>query len=111
MSVVKLRPKEYDKRERAKNKRRTKASWFNYEPYQSILFCPPTPKGNLARMSRGIVKKGKMEGGMDIKIKEKAGVRIGKILPGLKEKEDCGGEDCFIHGRLIGRVWFTKIHV
>ena len=32
------------KKEQRTNKRKTKASW--YRPYQSILFCPPTPKGN-----------------------------------------------------------------
>ena len=63
-----------------------KASW--YKPYQAIWFCPPTRKGNLVRMLSEIVKKEKMEGGMDIKIAEKAGIRTGKILPGLNGKED-----------------------
>ena len=42
-------------------------------------------------------KKEKMDGGLDIKVVEKAGIKIGKVLPGLKGKEDCGREDCFVH--------------
>ena len=38
-----------------------------------------------------------LAGLIDIKIVEKARVKIGKILPGLKGKEGCGREDCFIH--------------
>ena len=44
-----------------------------------------------------IVKKEKMDGGLDIKVVKKAGIKIGKVLPGLKGKEDCGREDCFVH--------------
>ena len=41
--------------------------------------------------------KEKMEGGLDIKVVEKAGVKLGKLLPGLKGKEECGRVDCFVH--------------
>ena len=43
------------------------------------------------------MEKQKEEGGISIKIVEKAGIKIGSLLPGLKENEDCGRGDCFIH--------------
>ena len=89
------RPKGYEKVQRTKKKRRGKTSW--HKPYESVLFCQPTPKGELAKTLREIVRKQKIEGGMDIKVVERAGVKIGKLLPGLKAKGDCGREDCLIH--------------
>ena len=68
------------------------------KPYQSIFFCQPTPpKADTATIIKEIVKKEKLEVGLDIKVVGKAGIKIGKILPGLKGKEDCGKEVFFIH--------------
>ena len=33
----------------------------------------------------------------NIKVVERAGVKTSSLLPGLKEKDDCGRDDCFIH--------------
>ena len=43
------------------------------------------------------MEKQKSEGGIEIKIIEKACIKIGNLLPGLKEREDCGRPNCFIH--------------
>ena len=61
------------------------------------MFCPPTPDGGLTRVLREIIKKQKMDGGLDIKIVESSGIKIAKLLPGLKEEKDYGRKDCFIH--------------
>ena len=87
--------KGYDQKERTKKKIRKKTSWC--KPYQAVLFCPPTPDGGLARVLREIIKKQKMNGRLDIKIMERSGIKIEKLLPGLKEEKDCGRKDCFIH--------------
>ena len=34
---------------------------------------------------------------MNIKVVERAGVKMSSLLPGLKGKDDCGRDDCFIH--------------
>ena len=60
------------------------------------MFCP-TPDGGLARVLREIIKKQKMDGGLEIKIVERSGIKIEKLLPGLKEEKDCGRKDCFLH--------------
>ena len=88
------RPKGYDKDTRRKKKRRSKASW--YKPFDTVMFCPPTPNEELARTLREIVQDQKAEG-LNIKVVERAGVKISSLLPGLKEKENCEREDCFIH--------------
>ena len=80
------RPKGYEEETRRKKKRRSKASW--YETYDSVLFCPPTPNGELARRWRQIIQRQKADG-INIKVVEKAGVRIGTLLQGLQAKEDC----------------------
>ena len=60
------------------------------------MFCPPTLNGELARTLRDIVQEQKADGA-NIKIVEKARIKISAMLPGLRRKEDCGREDRFIH--------------
>ena len=89
------RPKGYQKEVRLRKKRRNKAPW--YKPHSTVMFCPPTPNGDLANKLREIVQIQKKEGGIDIKIVEKAGIKIGALLPGLRKKKGCGRDECFIH--------------
>ena len=88
------RPKGYEEETRRKKKRRSKASW--YKTFDSVLFCPPTPNGELARRWRQVIQRQKADG-INIKVVEKAGVRIGTLLPGLQAKEDCERKNCMIH--------------
>ena len=88
------RPKGYKEEERRKKKARNKTSW--YMPYDSVLFIPPTPKGELLEKMKDIVKKvGNEE--ITIKIVERAGRKIRSMLPGIKEETNCKREDCFVH--------------
>ena len=89
------RPKGYDKASREKKKSRTKMSWS--KPYDSVLFCPPTPKGMLAKGLKEVIRKERQNGGINIKVVERAGVKIRSMLPGLKEQNDCERQDCVIH--------------
>ena len=89
------RPKGYESELRRRKKARTKSSW--YKPYDTILFCPPTPNSELVKRLRRIISKQKEEGGLSIKVVEKAGIKVRDLLPGLKENKDCGREDCMIH--------------
>ena len=89
------RPKGFDKEQRMKTKRRAKTSW--YKPHDTVLFCPPTPNGELAKSLKQIAEKQKSEGGISIKVIEKAGIKIANLLPGLKESDNCGRSNCFVH--------------
>ena len=89
------RPKGYNKVQRKKRKARAKVSW--YKPYDTVLFCPPTPKSELARKFKDIIEKQKAEGGVNIKVVEKAGIKLATLLPGLREEENCGRDNCFVH--------------
>ena len=89
------RPKRYEDETRKNKKHRAQMSW--YKPYDTVLFIPPTPNSELAKKFKEIVEKQKAEGGIKIKVVEKAGVKLGSLLPGLREKEDCGRENCFVH--------------
>ena len=74
---------------------RSKASW--YKPNDSVMFCPPIPRSELANKFKDIVKRQKEEGGPSIKVVEKSGIKIRDMLPGLKENRDCERENCFVH--------------
>ena len=89
------RPKGYKHEERTKKKKRTKMSWC--KPYETVLFCPPTPKGLLANQLRQVAEKERQNGGVKIKIVEKAGIKMRSVLPGLQEDSNCGRGDCIIH--------------
>ena len=64
------RPKGYGEEARKKKKTRTKSAW--YKPYDTVLFVPPTPKGELLKKLQHIVEDiGKNE--IKVKIVERAG--------------------------------------
>ena len=62
-----------------------------------MLFCPPTPKGILANKLKEVVGSARQNGGINIKVVERAGIKIRSIIPGLKEQDNCGRQDCIIH--------------
>ena len=88
------RPKGYMKDERKIMKASKKTTW--YKPYDTVLYVPVTPKSELKREIQKVVEK-HCDTGMRIKVVEKAGKRLGKVLPGLKQKTECGREDCMLH--------------
>ena len=58
-----------------------KTSW--YRPYNTVIFCPPTPGSTLANKLRLIVKEEEKRTGVRIKVVERAGVKLQHMLPGL----------------------------
>ena len=91
------RPKGYKAEEREKKKRLKKVSW--YKPFNTVLFCPPTPNSALANELRSIAKETSEKIPMKIKVVEKAGVSIRSKLPGLVENMECQHDKskCFVH--------------
>ncbi len=53
------------------------------KPYDTVLFCPPTPKGILVKKLREIVELTNQNSGINIKVVERAGKKIRSIMPGL----------------------------
>ena len=91
------RPKGYICEERKKKKDLKRTSW--YKPFDSVLFCPPTPGGMLARQLREVAERSYNKMLIRIKVVEKAGISLKQLLPGLREKKECTNirEKCFIH--------------
>lgn len=89
------RPKGYEKAKREKKKLRNKMSWS--KPHDSVVFCPPTPNSVLAKKLGEVVQEAKQNGGVDIKIVERAGVKMRSLMPGLKTQDKCNREHCLVH--------------
>lgn len=68
-----------------------------YKPHDSVLFCPPSPDSALAKELQKIADTERRNGGISIKIVERAGRKLRSILPGMREENDCGREDCLVH--------------
>ena len=63
---------------------------------------------NLARTLKKILKKEKIKEGLDIEVVEKAGIKIGKLLPGLKGKENREGRLFYPESRGQGKLQQRK---
>ena len=74
-----------------------KVSW--YKPFDTVLFCPPTPGSQLAKELRTLAKEIGEKKPMNIHVVERAGISLKIKLPGLKEQEECRNqkEHCMIH--------------
>ena len=89
------RPKGYKEDERRKKKLLEKTAW--YRPFDTVMFCPPTPGSKLALKLRSIFKEEERRTGVKVKIVERAGVKLQQLLPGLQEQENCEEASCFMH--------------
>ena len=85
------------KEEREKKKHMKRMSW--YRPYDTVMFCPPTPGSILAKRLRTLAKETSEQFPMNIKIVERAGQTLKSLLPGLQENEVCQNDKntCFVH--------------
>ena len=85
------------KNERDKKKAISKVAW--YKPFDTVVFCPPTPGSKLAKELRCVAKEIREKQPMNIKVVERAGISLAKKLPGLQEEEECQNkkENCIIH--------------
>ena len=52
------RPRHYEERKRREEKWKKKTNWFKTGGYTTVLFCPWTPNGELARRWREVEEKG-----------------------------------------------------
>ena len=74
------RPKGYMEEERRKTKEIEKMAW--YRPYDTVLFCPPTPCSVLAKSLKNVLEV-EVQKGMNIKVGERAGRKLRHQVPGL----------------------------
>ena len=72
------RPKGYRKEERSINKMVKRRAW--YKPFDTVLFCPSTPGGELAKKLRNITEDTRRKTGMKIKVIERVGTKISAQL-------------------------------
>ena len=70
-------------------------SWFR--PFETVLFCHPTPGSTLAQSLRKIADEEGRRGGPKVKVVERCGTKLSSQLPGLQEEQLCDQEDCFLH--------------
>ena len=90
------RPKGYRKEERRKEKYMKKRSW--YKPCDAVLFCPSTPRGELAQRMREVTNEVSERHGMKVKVVERGGVSISNQLMRRKDRNRCrNGEECIVH--------------
>ena len=89
-----FRPKEWKRKERETSKHLKKQTWFRKGGYSSVIFVPATPKSELKiKLEKDI-----RESGMKIKIVEKAGVNVKRMLQRSDpfKNRKCNKEDCFV---------------
>ena len=89
------RPKGYLAEERRKKKEMEKMSW--YRPYDTVLFCPPTPDSALAKSLRRLLEVEGESTGLKIKVVERAGRKLRHQVPGLQCSVECTKPQCFLH--------------
>ena len=88
------RPKGYMEEERRKKKEMEKMAW--YRPYDTVLFCPPTPRSALAKSLKKVLEL-ESEEVLKIKVVERAGRKLSHQVPGLMCSVDCSRDNCFLH--------------
>ena len=89
------RPKGYKEEEKKLKKEITKVAWS--KPYDTVIFCPPTPRSGLANRLKKVAEGMTEASNIKVKIVERAGKSIKSMLPGLKEEKKCGRSDCIVH--------------
>lgn len=88
------RPKGWMEKEREEAKRLKKNNWYKSSNYKSVIFVPATPSSMLKKRLQRDVN----ESGLKIKIVEKSGTSIKRILQRsdpFKEKK-CSKDDCLV---------------
>ena len=90
------RPTGYNQVERKKQKQMKKKNWYAKGGYTAPIFVPATPGSELANMLRPIAESQSKETGIKLRIVEKGGPTIGKMLqrPNPSASEGCGKEEC-----------------
>ena len=70
-------------------------SW--YKPYDTVMFCPPTPRSELFKQLNGIAQDNIKAGGIKTNVAERAWRSIKSLMAGLDKDSTCRRPDCFIY--------------
>ena len=70
----------YEEKKRGEEKWRKKANWFKTGGYTTVLFCPWTPNGVLAKRWKEVEERGAVMRGWRYKVIEQSGQPISSIL-------------------------------
>ena len=86
------RPNNWRKEERRREREINKKAWYKKGGYESVMFIPATPKGELKKSYQQEIRKS----GFKIKVIEKAGTPLKKILQKSDpfRKKFCDRRDC-----------------
>ena len=92
------RPSGFNFIERKKQKQLKKKNWYAKEGYTAPLFVAATPNSELANMLIPIAESQFSETGIKLRIVEKGGPTIGKMLqrPNPSASGGCGKEECMM---------------
>ena len=90
------RPRNFEEKKRREEKWRKKANWFKTGGYTTVLFCPWTPNGELARRWKEVEERGAATRGWRYKVIEQSGRPISSILCTNPWAGPCEAEDCFV---------------
>ena len=88
------RAKDWKREERLKEKETKKKSWYKDGGFDSVMFVPATPNAELRRMYQKEIS----ESGIRIRVVEKVGTTLKKILQSSNpfRNRNCGRLECFI---------------
>ena len=88
------RPKEWQKAERMEQKERKKKDWYKQGGFDSVIFIPSTPKGELKRLYHHAIR----SSGLRIKVVERTGRTLKSELQRSNpfKRDNCGRADCFV---------------
>ena len=99
------RPKGYLAKERSRKREVGKMGW--YRPYDTVLFCPPTPASTLAKSLRRVLEVEAKSTGLLVKVVERAGRKLGHQVPGLQCTMECSNQQGRFH-RIYTSVSFCN---
>ena len=91
------RPREWQADQRRMDKKRKKYSWYKAGGFSTVIFCPYTPNGELAKRWREIEARGAETRGWRFKVVEQAGRQVRSLLCRNPWAGQCEDPKCFIH--------------
>ena len=91
------RAREWQADQRKMDKTKKKNSWYKAGGFSTVIFCPYTPGGELARRWRQIEARGAETRGWRFKVVERAGRQVRSLLCRNPWAGKCEDPKCFIH--------------
>ena len=90
------RPKGYRMEERVREKMIKKRSW--YKPFDTVIFCPPTPGGQLAKRLKEVTQEVSERHDIKVKVVERAGRSLkSQLTTGGSEVRCRSNDECIVH--------------